>query len=74
MKKARSLKPYACRCNVFQDLRVKRTSHFRVSPHQFVSGGVKGVDTEHEEGLISEAVCLSLQGLDLVVGSFQVVR
>ena len=42
-----------------------------VSSDQFVPGGVKGVDTEDEEGSISEAVCLSLQGLDLVVGSFQ---
>jgi len=32
---------------------------------------VKGIDAEHEEGLISETVGLTLERLDLVVGSFQ---
>ena len=48
-----------------------RTFYFRVSTHQFVSGGVKGIDTEHEEGFVSEAVCLSLHSFDLVIGPFQ---
>ena len=48
-----------------------RTLHFRVSTDQFVPGGVKGIDTEHEKGLVSESVCLSLERLDLIVGSFQ---
>src|SRR5208283_4665505 len=48
-----------------------RTSHVSVSSHQFVAGGVKGVDTEYEEGSVPEAVCLPLQGLDLVVCPFE---
>ncbi len=47
------------------------TSHFWVSTHQFIAGGVKGVDTEDKEGSVPEAVCLSLQGLDLVVCAFE---
>jgi len=48
-----------------------RTPHFRVSTDQFVPGGMKGIDSEHEEGLVSKSVCLSLERFDLVVGSFQ---
>ncbi len=48
-----------------------RTSHASFLSHQFVAGGVKGVDTEDEEGSVPETVCLSLQGLDLVVRPFE---
>ena len=36
-----------------------------------VSGGVKGVYTQDKEVSVPEAVCLPLQGFDLVVGAFQ---
>jgi hypothetical protein len=32
---------------------------------------VQRIDTEYEESLISEAVCLTLQCFDLVVGAFK---
>jgi hypothetical protein len=48
-----------------------RTTHLGVSPDQFVSGGAEGVDTENEESSVPEAVCLSLQCLDLVICSFE---
>ena len=48
-----------------------RTSHFQISSDQFVSGGVQGIYAEEEEVSVSEAICLPLHGLDLVVCAFQ---
>jgi len=42
-----------------------------VSSDQFVFGGVKGIYAEDEEVSVSEAICLPLHGLDLVICAFQ---
>lgn len=48
-----------------------RTRHCDLSPDRLIHGGMKGVDTEHKERSVSKAVCLSMQGFDLVVCAFQ---
>ena len=37
----------------------------------YILGDMKDVDTEHKERSASKAVCLSMQGFDLVVCPFQ---
>jgi len=49
----------------------ERTAGSRGSTDQLVSGNVQGVYTSYEDFLISEAVCLTLQGFDFVVDASQ---